>query len=145
MAFRLKTGLISTSWARSMPFAAIPQQFGAIAELFVEDGVWDESVVGLPVGEGRSMIDEVFRSFAGSGLEYVFHVNCNHRLTEFDGQTARGTCHVYAFSRTDGAHMTVAGYYDDEYAKVDGAWRFQRRQLVEIAPSAVLAERAGCP
>ena len=124
-------------------FRCDTQQFEAIAELFTEDGVWDESVVGLPVGEGRLRINEVFRSFAGSGLEYVFHINCNHVLTEFDGQTARGTCHVYAFSRTDGAHTTVAGYYDDEYAKVDGAWRFQRRQLVEIAPSALLAERAG--
>jgi hypothetical protein len=123
-------------------FRCDTQQFDAIAELFTEDGVWDETVVGLPLGTGRAMIDEVFRANFDSGLEYVFHVNCNHLITAFDGDSARGTCHVYAFSRTNGTPAKVAGYYPDAYQKVDGAWRFRSRQLVEIAPTSALLEES---
>src|SRR5215210_7105125 len=59
---------------------------------------------GLPLAEGRPVIDEVFRRGTDSGLEYVFHINSNHVITKFDGETATGTSHVYAFSRFEGVH-----------------------------------------
>jgi len=69
----------------------------------------------------------------------VFHINSNHVITKFDGETATGTSHVYAFSRFEGVHTKVAGYYDDQYVKQAGAWRFKHRTLVQIAPMASLS------
>jgi hypothetical protein len=106
-----------------------------VGELFAEDGSWDETIVGLPLCGSRKEIDEFFRSMAQSNLAYIVHINSNHQITEFQGDSASGTSHLLAEGHFNGNPIRILGYYADKYVKVDGTWLFKDRTLVEIAPS----------
>jgi SnoaL-like domain len=110
------------------------KRYGELSELFAEDGVWDETVIGLPLCEGRSTIHEFF-SGVGDAIGFVFHMNGNHHVTAFNGATASSTVHLFGEGRFAGRDVRILGYYHDEFVKVDGAWLFARRTLAEIAPS----------
>jgi hypothetical protein len=97
--------------------------------------VWDETVLGVPVAEGRPAIEATFGAFAGAGIDSVVHINGAHQITAFDGDTASGTSHLHAEVRSAGLTVRILGYYADDYVKVGGAWRFARRTLVELAPT----------
>ena len=110
-------------------------RYDEVGELFAEDGAWDETVVGLPLCEGREAIHEFFSSMAQADLEWMIHVCGSHELTGFEGDSARGTVHLLCEGLFNGNLVRILGYYADEYAKVDGNWVFSHRKLVEIAPS----------
>jgi hypothetical protein len=111
------------------------KRYSAISELWAPDGTWDETIIGLPLCEGRAAIHEFFCGPAPEAVEFIHHIASNHVIDEFDGQTARGTTHLYAEGCFFGNRVRVLGYYADEFVKVDGRWLFQRRELKEIAPS----------
>lgn len=109
--------------------------YDAVPALFAEDGTWDETVLGVPIAEGRAAIVATFGAFAGAGIDSVVHINGAHQISAFDGDTASGTSHLHAEVAAGGQVVRILGYYDDDYVKVDGAWRFARRTLVELAPT----------
>jgi hypothetical protein len=109
--------------------------YDQVGELFTEDGVFDETVVGLPLCETRAGIHEFFCSMKDSSLEFIIHINSNHQITEFSGDTASGTSHLHAMGHFLGNPIEILGYYSDDYAKVDGTWLLRKRLLVEITPS----------
>lgn len=105
-----------------------------IDALFAEDGIFDESILGMPVVQGRAAIRELF-SQTGSTVDFLIHLNCNHQLSEFDGSTARGTAHLHAEGSLNGGHaFRILGYYADDYVKSAGQWLLKHRKLVAIAP-----------
>jgi SnoaL-like domain len=110
-------------------------RYDEVGELFAEDGVWDETVVGLPLCEGRPAIHEFFSSMAQADLEWMIHVLGSQQLTQFDRDTASGTYHLHVEGVFNGNAVRILGYYADDYVKVDGRWLFKHRKLVEIAPS----------
>lgn len=110
------------------------QQYQECAGLFAEDGQFDETVLGLPFGDGRAALDTTFRGMEGL-IDYLIHLTSNHRISDFDGDRATGTVHVHVLGSYLGTDLQVLGYYTDDYVKQHGGWLFARRQLVEIAPS----------
>lgn len=119
------------------------RDFGSVPQLFTEDGVWDETVLGAPLCAGRDAIVAAFTGLAAADIGFVVHINGSHHISAFHGDTASGTSHLNAELLVEGHRVSVLGYYADDYAKVAGAWRFARRKLVALAPIAGLpAEEA---
>lgn len=120
-------------------FRCDTKDFDGIADLFAEDGTWDEQVLGAPVCEGRDAIDVLFRALNDADIPLCMHIITNERVTELDGNQAKGTCHLRTAGSVNGTPLDVHGYYDDEYTKVDGRWLFARRTLVAfVEPKKVM-------
>jgi SnoaL-like domain len=119
------------------------KRYAELGELFCENGSWDETVIGLPRCDSRQAIHAFFTAMAQADLVWMIHLNANHHISRFDGDTARGTAHLHCEGLFNGSHVRILGYYADEYAKVDGNWAFSSRELVEIAPSTGFPNQPG--
>jgi len=94
------------------------------ADLFAEDGVMDTGESD-PL-EGREAILTTYRAtFAAAEFRPFVH---NH-VVELDGDRASGTCYLDLRAMAGETPMTGYGYYDDEYVRVGGEWKFKRRKL----------------
>jgi ketosteroid isomerase-like protein len=50
-----------------------------------------------------------------------------------DGDVARGRWYIHEHNRrADGSNGSLIAYYDDVYQRVDGDWRFRRRELTRL-------------
>ncbi len=128
---RLEIQELSTSYA----FFCDTKDYRSVSQFFIETGVWDESVLGLPVCEGRMRIHEFFCGMEQANLDYLIHINGSHRIAEFDNDAASGTVHLHSEGRINGNDFRILGYYADDYVKREGAWFFKKRKLIEIAPT----------
>ena len=79
---------------------------------------------------------EELRSFAkghaGSDLPDR-HWTSNHVITG-DGETATHSCYILIVKVTETPTLIAAGIYRDQLQKVDGEWRFVRREVTREAP-----------
>jgi ketosteroid isomerase-like protein len=96
---------------------------GAVA-LFAEDGVMDPG--DRPPIRGRAALREAYQGMVG-GAELQPFVH-NH-VIELRGDYATGNCYLDLRGSQDGRSMIGAGYYDDEYVRVGGEWKFRSRKL----------------
>jgi hypothetical protein len=98
-----------------------------IANLFVEDGIWD----GGPFGrhEGRRSIHAFF-SGVGKVITFVDHYATNP-IIEVDGDTATGRWDLWApIVREPGpAAYWIMGKYREEYVRTADGWRFRLLHL----------------
>ena len=81
----------------------------------------------LPRAQGR----EGLRKMIGGGLDTTkprpfIH---NHVIELLGPDRAKGTCYVEVRLLRDGKKWLMTGWYDDEYAKVGGEWKFKSRQI----------------
>ena len=109
------------------------RRYTEIAPLFTEDGVFDESIIGLPVCRSRDAIRELFAG-SNESVGFVIHINSNHQITAFSGGVASGTAHLHAEGVFNELAFRIFGYYADDYAKIDGQWLFKSRRLLAITP-----------
>lgn len=104
-----------------------PSHMGPSADLWVEDGVWDDCG---PIGraQGREAIRALFNSLRAT--PYVTH-NVMNPLIDVDGDVARGHWHLIALSKwpngreiedNDG-HWSLA-IYKVEFRRTAEGWRF---------------------
>ena len=101
-----------------------------IANLFVEDAVWDGGMRGRY--EGKEKIRGFFIN-APNRLPFAVHMILNP-IIQVDGDTARGTWYLLqACTYTDG-NQAVWGSarYDEEYVRVNGEWKFQNLNLTSF-------------
>lgn len=75
--------------------------------------------------KGREGLRKAYADLGRLSLQPFVH---NHVL-ELDGDRGRGVCSVEVRLAQDGVAYTSAGHYHDEYRRVGGRWRFQRREL----------------
>ncbi|TAM62843.1 nuclear transport factor 2 family protein [Mycobacterium sp.] len=120
-------------------FRCDTKNYGQVAALFTEDGTWDETVIGMPLCEGRAAIHNFFCGMADSSLEFLIHLGGNHQLTSYTGHSASGTSHLHVKGIFGGRSIEILGYYADEYEKYHDEWLLRHRRLVEIAPSVGLS------
>lgn len=121
----------------------------AIAELIarycyaIDQGRWDDfrtlftddcrldfgKVMG--VFEGRGGIDRFIGTMRAAGL-FMRHYTTN-LVVRGEGAHAQSECYVLAMTGAPGSLQQTTGRYDDEFVKIDGAWRFRvRRALIEM-------------
>jgi ketosteroid isomerase-like protein len=96
----------------------------AIVALFTEDGAID---MGETAIRGREQLLRSYRDAFGDMRPIPF---IHNHVVELAGERARGTCSVEIRLVQNGEAYTAAGHYDDTYRRVDGAWKFERRQLI---------------
>ena len=109
-------------------------QHSNIHDLFTDDGLFAESIIGMPIAHGAAELKHVFVT-EGAKASHLIHINCNHLINTFDGSNASGTTHLHVEAPlATGTMLRISGYYDDVYAKVDGRWRIRRRQLKSFLP-----------
>jgi hypothetical protein len=106
-----------------------PSHMGPIADLFVEDGVWDASP-GLPAAHGRAAIRRLFVDLRA--IPFAFH-NAFSPLIEVDGETARGHWHFIGCSEMpDGKSAWFLGTYDEHYVCTADGWRYKLMRYVGV-------------
>ena len=102
--------------------------------LFTEDGAVSTNDPTLPRAEGRAGL----RKMISEGLDTAkprpfIH---NHVIELLGPDRATGTCYVEVRLLRDGKKCLMSGWYNDEYAKVGGAWKFKSRKITidSLAP-----------
>lgn len=96
--------------------------------LFTEDGAISTSDNSLPSTQGRANL----RKMIADGLDTMkprpfIH---NHVVELLGPDSAKGTCYIEVKLFRDGKKHAMAGWYNDEYAKVNGEWKFKSRKIM---------------
>ena len=96
-----------------------------IAELFVEDAVWESGPLGR--FEGREAIRKFFQE-ASKIFTFALHCGSNPQI-EVKGDTARARWYLFMpCTVSDGNRaMWRAGIDDEEYVRVNGEWKFKSK------------------
>jgi uncharacterized protein (TIGR02246 family) len=97
------------------------------ANLFTDDGKISTTDSSMPQAQGR----EALRKMIAGGLETsqprpFIH---NHVVELLGPDRAKGTCYVEVRLLRDGKLHHMTGWYDDEYAKERGEWKFKSRRI----------------
>ena len=103
------------------------QDLDGYVNLFTEDGSFSTDDPSLPGAQGQ----EGLREMISSGLDKMkprpfIH---NHVIELLDSNQAKGTCYVEVHMNREGKKWEMKGWYNDEYAKVDGEWKFKSRRI----------------
>jgi len=97
------------------------------ANLFTEDGSFSTDDPTLPKGQGRAALKSLISGALDTMKPRPFiH---NHVVELLGPDKAKGTCYVEVRLLKDGKKCLMSGWYNDEYAKVNGEWKFQSRQI----------------
>lgn len=111
----------------------------AMASLWTEDAVFDETQFGLGLYHGRDAIRGFFEHDQAV-MDKQVHYATNFVLHTLDGDRASGSCYFLVYGTTkDGGTVQATGYYDDEYRRVNGRWLFSRRTVAPFLPPKVEA------
>lgn len=97
-----------------------------VGHLFTDDGLFIQRIPGLPPEQyqGKDALIPMYAKIAETVRPLpMIH---NH-LIAIDGDTAHGQCSIELRMTHEGQSMIASGYYDDEYRKVNGRWRFAKR------------------
>ena len=103
------------------------KDFDGYVNLFTPDGWISTSDPTLPRAQGHAEL----RKAIGEALETMkprpfIH---NHVVELLGPDRAKGTCYVEVRLLRDGKKCLMTGFYNDEYAKVGGEWKFKSRQI----------------
>ena len=77
--------------------------------------------------QGREALLASYREMVGNAQFQPF---VHNHVVEVAGDEATGTCYLDLRAIQDGQSMIGSGYYEDRYARVDGAWKFRKRKLI---------------
>jgi len=98
----------------------------AMSGLFTDDGVFDARAPGGQKSDIRIESKEKLRAFFDNmrpgGTTPMIH----DLILEFRGDEASGTCVLDSPCYT-GERRGYVGYYEDEFRRVDGRWKFKDR------------------
>ena len=78
------------------------------------------------VYRGSADLREAYRDLGAMSLKPFVH---NH-IIEVEGDRARGTCTLELRGVADGTSQIGAGHYEDEFQRLNGAWKFSHRNLI---------------
>ncbi len=104
-------------------FAVAEGQAEAIVELFAPDGVF------LLKGRQWAGHDELRALYHAAAENVTPKPYIQNHVIEVSGEEATGRCGVEIRMVNKGEAYTVAGHYLDTYRRVDGHWRFLRRDF----------------
>ncbi len=101
------------------------QDADAVAELYTKDGAFDAGV-GTGEVQGRDAIRQYLADTLPGGRPLPF---IHNHVFDIEGDRARGRCSVEIRMTVDGERRTGVGFYEDEYLRDAGRWRFRARRV----------------
>lgn len=100
----------------------------SIADLFTDDGVWTIRRLPDEAVEVVSGMKELVEHFKASAPEAEHPMPMIHNfLIKIDGDKGTGLNSNELRISVEGKSVIASGYYEDIYRKVNGHWRFARR------------------
>lgn len=102
----------------------------ALANLFIEDAIWDGGIRGR--AEGREGIREFFQR-APQRLPFAVHMVLNP-IVEVEGDAATGRWYLLQACTYADGNRAVWGSarYDEEYVRVGAEWKFKSLKLISV-------------
>lgn len=100
------------------------RDWAGLADLFTEDGEFD----GLAHAKGRSAIYAFFSGTVAGLAEGFWHF-CTNPTIHLNCDTATGRISLQYLSVKKGVSYVSAGHYDDWFQRVEGQWKFRKRQI----------------
>ena len=95
-----------------------------VANLFAQDGAVE---MGPTMVKGRAELRKFYaETLPKLGTPYDF---LHNHVIRLQGDHATGVCSVEVRGVHGGKSVIGAGHYDDEYLRVGGEWKFQRRKI----------------
>lgn len=102
---------------------------GPVADLFVEDGVWDASP-GIPAAEGTEAIRALFIELRA--MPFAIH-NAVNPMIEIHGDVATGHWHFIGASQLPvGQAGWYLGTYDERYVRTAEGWRYKLMKYTSV-------------
>lgn len=93
--------------------------------LFTEDGWLATTDPKLPRAQGRESLRKMISEALATMQPRPFiH---NHVIELLGPDRAKGTCYVEVRMTREGKKWQMTGWYDDEYVKAGGEWKFKSR------------------
>ena len=99
--------------------------YDRIPLMWTEDGSLDFSYIGQT--QGREKITKFFAA-TPKVLPFIKQFIHNH-VVDIEGDRGKGYSYMEARTINNGKAFVVAGRYDDEYVRVDGAWKFRHMKF----------------
>jgi SnoaL-like domain len=94
----------------------------AVADMFVEDGIWDGSP-NAGYAQGRAEIKALFERFRA--VKFIIHYLANP-LIEVDGDRATGHWHALVTSTMpDDTSLWILGLYKEQYVRTSQGWKIK--------------------
>jgi hypothetical protein len=141
---KAETRLEDIEQIRSLPnryaHAMWQSDYESYGELFAEDGVVAETGLGLNRRiTGRRELEALAKDASSHRKPRpLIH---NHVIEFQSPNTAIGYAYVEVLDGLADYTKQAIGYYRDEYAKIDGAWKFARRDLTFVWGSSEFLSR----
>lgn len=99
-----------------------------VYELFTEDAYFIDRVPGRPVRELRSFA-AIKALYDGVPRDTPPLPMIHNIILDIDGDKATGLCSIEIRWVENGEAIISSGWYDDEFRKVDGRWKFAGRDV----------------
>ena len=100
------------------------KEVAAIVDLFADDGAFETAA--LPPIRGR---EDLFDAYGRMFEEDEFYPFVHNHVIDVDGDVATGTCYIDLRAVMRGEGLSAWGFYDDDYVRVDGTWKFATRRV----------------
>ena len=97
----------------------------ATVDLFSADGVVDLGADGGTI-EGQQALRAIYSEKVSSMMLHPF---VHNHIIELDGDRANGIVYIDLRCIRDGRSLIGSGYYEDQYVRDNGAWKFRYRKL----------------
>ena len=108
----------------------------SLMELFSDDAVFDESVVGAGPFSGSGAIRQ-HMELSMPLMASMLHCTSNVLVEFVDARNAKGTSTLLCESvKVSGVVNRLQGFFTDSYTKVGEQWKFRSRKLSLLAPLA---------
>jgi hypothetical protein len=114
----------------------------ALDQVFASDAVVEVTVGRMEGLDAiRAGLKDAYAQFDRDGRSYYpfLHAITNHAIELTGPDTAKGRCYLIDWetaSKPDPVPLLLLGVYDDEYRRIDGAWRITNSRLDVVWPVA---------
>lgn len=109
------------------------KQWGALTDCFTQDAVWESGKRKVEV-RGAGKIVELIRSIEGPDNITNTHQGHDPEIEIISAVAAKGSWELshYRYDSGEATEQTSAAFYEDDYVKLNGAWKIRHCRIVPI-------------